>query len=308
MGEKNLQHLLFESADEAKYLQMNDTEHYTELADYSMQQDRAQAILADRLDFAYVRKIRQCTTIRLMIAKLDQEFRTTTDIGIITKRNAYLSMKFNEGGDLKRYVDIHENWAQAYEEAGGEILEKDRVMNLHSSLPEKYDHILNYYRLSPDAKTYDTYRKYLLEAYERQGTKDQKLKKEQKVYSATDQKNSPTNGKTANRLKNCYECGEIGHVNRDCPKRKQIRKNDLQTDTNPSSTKPTYRNSYTDQKKGAKSEETQASTNKDAKTDWTKFKNFTDKPKSMNVTLSERAKKLLLNSTRKNPKIKQNRL
>ena len=121
------------------------------------------AILADRLDFTYVQKIRKCATIRLMIEHFDAEFCSASDTKKIITQNAYRSLKFNVGGDLKKYIDIHESRAAEYEEAGGILTNEDRINTLSMSLPHKYDSILKFYRLEPQPKNYQTYRTMLWE-------------------------------------------------------------------------------------------------------------------------------------------------
>jgi len=123
-----------------------------------VRQDTTQAILADRLDIIYIFQIRTCQTIKQMLEKLDGEFKISTEVGLITARKKYLNLTYNIGRDMRKYIAVHKARADEYEKAGGTISDEDRVLNLHSSLPAKYDHIFNYYRLSTDAKNYETYR------------------------------------------------------------------------------------------------------------------------------------------------------
>ena len=167
LGEKGLRSLLFPSEDENAYIKLSNEQRYAKMRDYAMEQDTAQAILAERLDISYVRRIRSCSTIREMIEKLDREFKSKTDISLISVRKKYLDMRYGEGGDMKIYIAYHEAKADDYEEAGGQISDNEQVMNLHASLPAHFDHILNYYRLSPEeTRNYETYHRDLIEAYE----------------------------------------------------------------------------------------------------------------------------------------------
>ena len=51
---------------------------------------------------------------------------------------------------MVKYIEIHKNYVNQYEEAGATTTEEERVHNLHASLPPKQDTALNFWRLSGD--------------------------------------------------------------------------------------------------------------------------------------------------------------
>lgn len=266
--DNKLDDLLHPSEDEAAFKLMSKPERREKMYKYTRKQNTAQLLLTDRLDLSLIKKIRTCDTVREMIEKLDTEFTVQSFIGLIGKRSAYYNMRFNEGGDLKKYIDAHESRAVEYEEAGGVIQMMDRVLTLHSSIPPKYDSILCY----PSAMTnYQTYRKLLIEQYERTSMMEGKPTSESR--KSTEQPKRDTEKKTNtsksyNHTKTCYNCNETGHVARDCENEK---KNSAAVDkSNPESKETKQPEKPTD----------------NLKPDWLKSKNF----KSMNITLSEKAK------------------
>ena len=91
--------------------------------------------------------------------KMDAEFKITSRIGIMSAIAKGQKLWFNEGDDLRKYIEIHENRAETIMESGEELSDDQRFYQLHMSLPPKYDAAMEYYKRLNDykdgEKTYD---------------------------------------------------------------------------------------------------------------------------------------------------------
>lgn len=113
-----------------------------------------------------MRKSRRFQSVRQMLEALDEEFRVTTDMGLLTTCKRYLDLHYGEGGDLLKYIAIHENRALEYEETSGTMTQYGKILTLHSSLPQKYEIAPSFFRSDYGTKNYATYKCILIETHE----------------------------------------------------------------------------------------------------------------------------------------------
>ena len=138
--------------------------------------------------------------------KMDAEFKITSRIGIMSTIAKWQELLFNEGGDLRKYIEIHENRADR------------RVYQLHMSLPPKYDAAMEYYERLDDykngEKTYDAYRKKLLEIHKRLSMMGSRPRRQD--GHKEERKREADNGKTKELT--CFFRGDPEHKINVCPK------------------------------------------------------------------------------------------
>jgi len=109
--------------------------------------------------------------------------------------------------------------AQQLIDAGEQISEDRHVFQLHMSLPSKFDSAMDFYKnLEEDGRTYETYRKKLLE-------KNNRLHKMEN-RNHPDDRTKPTSSKeeqTSLKI-TCFTCGEAGHKSTGCPQPEKNKK------------------------------------------------------------------------------------
>lgn len=225
-AKEKLRDLFRESADETKYRALNPKERESKMGEYDDRQWRARVIIYDRLDTNHLDRIRQCITVRDIMEKLDREHESKSLVSQIRHRSRYYNFKF-KGGDLKEYVLEHEKRAQQYQATGAELGDRERVLQLHTSLPPIYDSAIDSYRsLQENLQTYEGYREILLEKFERMslmGNSSSNNKKNAEIRDKSEdealkvpdpEKDHPVKREFKKR---CYNCSGYGHESRVCP-------------------------------------------------------------------------------------------
>lgn len=293
IDEYEIEEILEPSEEEIAFIKYTKAERRRVLPEYTRKQKIARAIISERLGPDYIEKVEECSTIRQMLEILDREFITTSKIGLLDLRERYITFKFKEGGDLRKFIDLHEKRMREYETAGAKQSEDDRIMNLHRAIPPRFDSVLYYlYGAASLTQNYQTYRVLILENYERtQSMAGKPLTEFTDTRKGTGKRGEQSNAevsKPAGNQKTCFYCKEYGHFIRNCPKL-AAKSEMMEKLSQPSSSKlkeSGYNQSTTTEKK-TKEEE------KPTPPDWTKFVNF--KPKTMNIVLSDAAKLILQN-------------
>ena len=149
---EGLKRLLRETDEEINYQRLDEMERETQMEEYDSKQDQARCLIIERLDDYRLRRINPTLTALQIMKVLDNEYNTTSTIGLMTKREAYMDSRFHPGRNLERFIEIHEAKPKDYTDAGGTILENDRVLQLHRSIPVEFDSALDWWENLPTEK------------------------------------------------------------------------------------------------------------------------------------------------------------
>ncbi len=124
---ENHKEFLIETEDEVRYLKLSEENRLKEMAEFDTKMEKGISIITDRLENKFLDRIRNCATVSKMMNVLDQEHRITTKVGLVVAKKEYQTMQFNENGDLVKYLLKHEAAARKVEEAGGTLIEEEKV-------------------------------------------------------------------------------------------------------------------------------------------------------------------------------------
>lgn len=146
---------------------MKKYERKDDMLDYTDEQKKAKLILFERLIDRLISHLRSCITVEQMLDQLDAEHRTILKPGLIAAHDDYQIFQYHQGGDLKKYVELHEQKCRIYEEASRKILvDEERVQHLYISLSNVYDTIINWFESQPVIHQTYKYYKNQLEKYD----------------------------------------------------------------------------------------------------------------------------------------------
>ncbi len=137
LAAEGLKALLKESEDEKKCVALPEEERGTTMQDFDNKTEKGLAIIVERLENRFIERIRKLKTVSQVLKPLDRDFSITTKVGLVTAKHQYGSMVFRDGGDLAKYIIKHDTVAQKVEESGEKLTDKEKIHQLHVSLPEK---------------------------------------------------------------------------------------------------------------------------------------------------------------------------
>jgi transposase InsO family protein len=210
--------VLKNDANEEKYLDLSEEEREVQMNDYVQLQEVAQSILFERLQNKHLRLVRNEVTFKQMLDRLDQKYRITSKIGLATARDDFQRFKYQGNGDMSKFIDIFDVKANRYEEAGGELTDDDKALQLSISIPREYDSVTDWYEsLSEEMQTYDNYKKKVIEKFERLQLHERNEKKSYQ-RSKGGFPNEARSETPRSETRSCYRCGEKGHIAPNCPK------------------------------------------------------------------------------------------
>jgi len=148
-------------ATRKKFTRLDSDERPEKMKDYFDKQGQAIALIYNHLKNTHRRQICKCETVYKIMTKLDAEYQVNSKTGVMSITAKWQNLRFNKGGDLCKYVEKHEYYAEQLMETGEDLLDDHRVYQLHTSLPPKYDNAMEYYEgldeFEDGFKTYDVY-------------------------------------------------------------------------------------------------------------------------------------------------------
>lgn len=252
MAREGVMYLMCETAEETNYLQNPPKKRTAAYVMFQKDLGMALSMIYDRLSDTYLTRVADCQSPSQIFKVLDNEFKTTTMVGQMTKLSRYQEMKYT-GGDMRKYVIAHESRADEVIRSGEQLADNRRVFQLHMSLPVKFDSAMQFYQLlPPESQTYENYRQKLIETAERLHTLERNASSDDQNNRRKDE-NDKSNGSG------------------DRPKfvRNDTRSNEKPADNG----KPENEDKTTKNESYEKSEWRNKDTNRDKKPDWSKFKN-----------------------------------
>lgn len=167
LGREGIKELLLPSDDETKFLEIDADDRMVKMKDYDHKQDVGLSVIFDRMPSNLRGRVRECCTVRTVIEKLKKEMRVTTAIGKMGARDAWTDLRYRQGDNLINFLTLHEAKLAEYVEAGGVVSDEDKVYQLYKSMPKVLDPAFTEYNCSGEAKSYDLYRKLVLDVYKR---------------------------------------------------------------------------------------------------------------------------------------------
>lgn len=125
---------------------------------YLRRQEGAKAYVFNRLTLPIIDMVRRCRTIREVLRKLDDEFRTCSyALESMARRNFY-SIRYQDYNDMHQFLSKYQHYADCLADAGHRITEYEQMRQLIVALPKEYDvTVLNYHMYARDAgQSYQT--------------------------------------------------------------------------------------------------------------------------------------------------------
>jgi len=152
---------------EKQYLSYNDEETREEkMSEYAILQDTAQSILLERLEDKHLCQIRKYLTVQQMLDHLDQKFRITSKIGLVSARDEYQQLRLRLNNDMEKFIDLFEEKAGKYEDAGGELSDNDKVIQLSIALPNEFESVMDWHKnQDEDNQSFESFAKKVTEKF-----------------------------------------------------------------------------------------------------------------------------------------------
>lgn len=186
--------------------------------------------------------IRRCTTVRQILAKLDDEYRPKSHAAATMARRKFYSMRVTENEDIAKYIRKFEECSDHLIDAGHPITDIEKIQQLIASLTKEYDiAVTNYYaHVRQHGESFQTLKRMLIDRYERDFD-DKKLMARYSDTAKTDPETEKTGNQRRDRLPKpnptvndpeaerakrrfkyqrpltCKNCEGFGHYQSDCP-------------------------------------------------------------------------------------------
>lgn len=210
-------------------------------AEMLLRQEKAKGFIFDNLETTQFEKVSRCLTVRQVLVKLDGEFQSKSQIGLISAREEYHSLKFHLKGDMAKFLEIFDMKCQNFIDAGGNVDDLEKIRQLSSALPFSYDSVLEWYDGLPNdspLRTFEQYRNKVLEKW-RRFKRSTSGHEENKSHDQQNKNKHKDPGNHSNDLGNCDRksdndknktycryCHSRQHILTDCEKLKKKNKDD----------------------------------------------------------------------------------
>lgn len=252
MGE-GLESLIRSTDEEKRYREDSETNRETnpEYKKFRKRNGEALSYLARHMTTRVMMRVDKSITAAQMYETVMKLYKTASDVGRDSARQDFFTLKYNEGGDVRKYIEIFEQKAEKFRAAGGQLDDQEELEQFRTSLPSTYNDVRKWFSSLPtENKTYENLKRQVIEDYEyraREKRTEDKTAMMQRAmipqhpvrndprqtsfgrgngrgYVPTNDRRYPNPSQQQNGPKRCHECTGIGHFVRDCPSR--VRRNE----------------------------------------------------------------------------------
>lgn len=256
---------------EAELLEIPPEEHQARHRRFLRKQEAAKSFVFNRLTLPLINNVRRCVTVRQVLQKLDAEYRTQSNAAEASARRAFYGLRFEDGGDMKKYLNKFQGAADRLLDSGYFISETEKINQLISSVTKDYDVAITNYQLyrRDFGQSFETLRRLLIDRHERNFDEKQ-LESRYSPHRKPDNENprrgdpendcpyqnrrfsgprpprypycSTTSDTDNDRPRNrydfqqpitCHQCGGAGHKQPDCPSKLKIKDEPASSDEKP---------------------------------------------------------------------------
>lgn len=168
---------------EQEYLTLHPLMYTDAHHEYLRRQELAKSYVFNRLTLPIIESVRRCRTVREVLKKLDDNYRSHSfAVEAMARRNFY-SLRYQDVNDMHTFISRFEHYADTLSDAGHFISDTERVQQLISALTKEFDvTVLNYHMYAKDfGPSFQGLKRMLIDAYER----DFDDKKLENLYSQT---------------------------------------------------------------------------------------------------------------------------
>ena len=170
--------------------------------------------------------------------RLVEKYEQPTTKNWILLERKYRKCVLTDGGNLSDHLNQSKLCVQNLAAIGHPVSEERQVVELLLSLPEKYDSLVNSLALLQDDLTLKVLTDQLLLFQQKQVERESehadsasalynaRVSEGQGFQSGSKQKMPRRNQKPRKETRKCFGCGEIGHLQRDCPQNKKSQNSD----------------------------------------------------------------------------------
>ena len=182
-------------------------------ANFIRRRDKALATIVLAVDATLLYLLGEMEDPKQVWDTLQGQFQKRTWANKLRLRKQLYALKLHEGGSVQEHMKLLTETFNELSIVGDTITDEDRVVHLLASLPDSYNVLVTALEAGAEVPSMEMVTERLLH-------------EERKIsgYVETEKAMNATK-REIRRGPRCYECGEIGHLKRDCPERKTKKSN-----------------------------------------------------------------------------------
>ena len=179
-----------------------------ELAEFKVKRDKALATLVLAVEPSLLYLLGEPQDPKTVWDILQGQFQKKTWANKLCLRRKLYRLKLREGGSVHEHIKELTETFNDLSVLGDKITDEDRVVHLLASLPDSYSVLVTALEAHAEMPSMETVTERLLH-------EERKLSEHENDKAMAAMRHGA--GKRGPR---CYKCGEIGHLKRDCPEKK----------------------------------------------------------------------------------------